>query len=223
MPEHDPGETGRKRMNKKKLPKAVLRTADEMRGAAVDRAQDTPHPVDLNETPMTRSAALRAAADNVIEMVPKTEPAAAPPDVVASVQAADAAAALRRRKAVAIVERYANWAAIGGVIPVPLANAAAITALLMRMIKSLSTLYEVPFEHNRTKAAVVGLMGGVLPTGFATLAASTLTYFVPGYGMISLAVSSVTSSAYARSIGQLYVEHFENGATQIEFHKIVLR
>src|ERR1041385_4475956 len=208
MPEHDPGEAGRKRMNKKKLPKAVLRTADEMRGAAVDRAQDTPHPVDLNETPMTRSAALRAAADNVIEMVPKTEPAAA---------------ALRRRKAVAIVERYANWAAIGGVIPVPLANAAAITALLMRMIKSLSTLYEVPFEHNRTKAAVVGLMGGVLPTGFATLAASTLTYFVPGYGMISLAVSSVTSSAYARSIGQLYVEHFENGATQIEFHKIVLR
>jgi hypothetical protein len=36
-------------------------------------------------------------------------------------------------------------------------------------------------------------------------------------------VSSVTSSAYARSIGQLYIEHFEIGATQIDFHKIVLR
>jgi len=70
---------------------------------------------------------------------------------------------------------------------------------------------------------LIGLMGGVLPTGFATIAATTLTYFMPGYGLFSLAVSSVTSSAYARSIGQLYIEHFENGTTQIDFRKIVLR
>ena len=70
---------------------------------------------------------------------------------------------------------------IGGAIPVPLANAAAITALMVRMIKSLSELYGVPFERNRTRAIVIGLMGGALPTGFATVATSTLTYFVPGY------------------------------------------
>ena len=220
MPEHDSGEAGRKRMNKKKLPKAVLRTADEMRDAA-DRTQAAPHPVDLNETPAPRSANLRSATDNVIEMVPKTESASA--DAAASAKALDAAEAARRRKAVALVERYANWSAVGGVIPVPLANAAAVTALLVRMIKSLSTLYEVPFEKTRTRAAVIGLMGGVLPTGFATIAASTITYFVPGYGLLSLAISSVTSSAYARSIGQLYIEHFENGATHIDFRKIVLR
>ena len=221
MREHDSSEAGGKRMNKKKLPKAVLRTAEDMRSADANR--DMPHPVDLNEMPMTRSASLRASADNVIEMVPKTEAVSAPQDVAATVQAADAAAALRRRKAVAIVERYANWSAVGGAIPVPLANAAAIMALMVRMIRSLSTLYDVPFEHNRTRAAMVGLMGGVLPTGLGTIAASSLTYLVPGYGMLSLAVSSVTSSAYARSIGQLYIEHFENGATQIDFHKIVLR
>ena len=133
------------------------------------------------------------------------------------------AAALRRRRAIALVERYANWAAVGGAIPVPLANAAAITTLMVRMIKSLSTLYEVPFERNRTRAAVVGLMGGVLPTGLATVATSTLTYFVPGYGLLSLAVSSVTSSTYARSIGRLYIEHFENGATHVDFRSIILK
>ena len=216
MSEYESGEAGRKRMNKKKLPKAVLRTADEMRDSADRATQAAPHPVDLNEAPAQRSANLRPAADNVIEMVPKTESAD-------TAVASDAADALRRRKAVAIVERYANWSAVGGVIPVPLANAAAITALLVRMIKSLSTLYGVPFEKNRTRAAVIGLMGGVLPTGFATIAASTITYFVPGYGLFSLAVSSVTSAAYARSIGQLYIEHFENGATHIDFRKIVLR
>jgi uncharacterized protein (DUF697 family) len=220
MREHDSGEAGGKRMNKKKLPKAVLRTAEDMRGAT-DRTETTPHPVDLNERPITSSANQRPVADNVIELMPKAEPPVA--DTIVVSEAHDAAAALRRRKAVAIVERYANWSAVGGIIPVPLANAAAITALMMRMIKQLSTLYDVPFEQTRTRAAVVGLMGGVLPTGLATIAASTLTYFVPGYGMLSLAVSSVTSSAYARSIGQLYIEHFEIGATQIDFHKIVLR
>jgi uncharacterized protein (DUF697 family) len=208
-------------MNKKKLPKAVLMTAEDMRGT-VDRTETTPHPVDLNEKPVASAAVQRSAADNVIELMPKAE-ASAPADTIVVSQAHDEAAALRRRKAVAIVERHANWAAVGGVIPVPLANAAAITGLMVRMIKQLSTLYGVPFEQTRTRAAVVGLMGGVLPTGLATIATSTLTYFVPGYGMLSLAVSSVTSSAYARSIGQLYIEHFEIGATQIDLHKIVLR
>jgi uncharacterized protein (DUF697 family) len=220
MREHDSGETGRKRMNKKKLPKAVLRTADEMRDAAADRTQDAaPHRVDLNEPAAARAVNVRSSADNVIEMMPKPDTAAAQPSERAPV----AAAAERRRRAVAIVERYANWSAVGGVIPVPLANAAAVTTLMVRMIKSLSTLYGVPFERNRTRAAVVGLMGGVLPTGLATIATSTLTYFAPGYGLLSLAVSSVTSSAYARNIGKLYIEHFENGATQVDFRSIILK
>jgi uncharacterized protein (DUF697 family) len=179
-------------MNKKKFPKAVLLTADQMREAG-------------------RAAAPKSTApDNVIEMMPKAEAAS----TVAVPQAAptDAVAALRRRKARAIVERYANLSAVGGAIPLPLVNATAITALLMRMVKSLSTLYDVPFERNRTRAIVIALMGGALPTGFSTIATSSLSYFVPGLNLLGLAVSSVTSAAYARSIGQLYIEHFENGA-----------
>src|SRR4051812_42848027 len=181
-------------MNKKKFPKAVLRTADEMRQAA---ASATPE---------------LASPDNVIEMMPKSEAPAA----------ADLAATLRRRKAVAIVERYANYSAIGGAIPVPLANAAAITALLVRMVKSLSDLYGVPFERNRTRSVIIGLMGGALPTGFATIATSTIALFVPGVNVLGLAVSSVTSGAYARSIGQLFIEHFENGAA-LDLRSIIKR
>jgi uncharacterized protein (DUF697 family) len=221
MREHDSGETGRQRMNKKKLPKAVLRTADQMREAAAERSQDAPHPVDLNETPAPRPAVMRtadrAANGNVIEMVPKADAAEAP------LSADNGAAALRKRMAVATVERYANWAAVGGALPVPIANATAVTALMVRMIQSLSKLYGVPFEKNRTRAAVVGLMAGMLPTGLATVAASAVTYFVPGYGLLGLAASSVTSSAYTRHIGRLYIEQFESGATEINFRAIVLR
>ena len=54
MREHDSSEAGGKRMNKKKLPKAVLRTAEDMRGAA-ERTDSTLHPVDLNEKTVTSS------------------------------------------------------------------------------------------------------------------------------------------------------------------------
>ena len=112
---------------------------------------------------------------------------------------------------------------LGGVIPLPVANMASVAALIVRMVKSLSSLYGVPFERTRARAIVIGLMGGVMPTGLATVATSTLVYFVPGYNLIGLAVSSVTASAYARSIGQLFVEHFENGSTLIDFPSAVLR
>jgi uncharacterized protein (DUF697 family) len=112
---------------------------------------------------------------------------------------------------VAIVERYANWSAIGGAVPIPIANATAITALLVRMVRSLSKLYGVPFERDRTRVVVMAVMGGALPTGFSTIAASSLIYLVPGLNLMGLVVSSVTSGVYARSIGRLYIEHFENG------------
>jgi uncharacterized protein (DUF697 family) len=181
-------------MNKKKFPKAVLRTAEEMRQTGA------------------QPAAATAAADNVIEMTPKSE-APAP---------AQADAERRRRRAIAIVERYANWSAVGGAVPIPIVNASALTGLMVRMVKALSDLYGVPFERNRTRSIVIALMGGALPTGFATIATSTLTWFVPGLNVVGLAVSSVTSGAYARSIGRLFIEHFESGAP-IDFRTIVKR
>jgi len=39
------------------------------------------------------------------------------------------------------------------------------------------------------------------------------SYFIPGYNLVGLAVSSVTASALARSIGRMLIEHFETGAT----------
>ena len=192
-------------MNKKKLPKAVLRTANQMRESGASAAPATLLP------------------DNVIEMVPKSEPITAANTAVEQIQEpAGPAVALRRRRAVAIVERYANYSAISGAIPIPLANAAAITALMVKMVKSLSEFYGVPFERNRTRSIVIALMGGALPTGFATIATSTITLFVPGLNVLGLAVSSVTSGAYARSIGRLFIEHFENGAS-LDFRSIVAR
>ncbi len=123
-------------MNKKKFPRAVTQTADQMREAGA-------------------SATAMSAPDNIIAMMPKLDSAnaASQPDATP----ADPAAALRRRNATAIVERYANYSSIGGAIPVPFANAAAIAALMIKMVKSLSQLYGVPFNRSRTRVVVIAL------------------------------------------------------------------
>jgi hypothetical protein len=77
----------------------------------------------------------------------------------------------------------------------------------------LSDLYGVPFERDRARAIIVGLVGGTMPTGFATVTTSTLFYVVPSGALMGLVVSSITAIACTRSIGQIFIEHFESGAT----------
>jgi uncharacterized protein (DUF697 family)/CRP-like cAMP-binding protein len=151
-------------------------------------------------------------ADNVIAMVPKWKARLAE-FVRASSSAAALAeikASLRRRRATAIVERHANYSAIGGFIPLPIANVAAVAAVIMRMVRELNKLYGQPIEHERAYAVAIGLMGGVMPTGLGKLATATIAPFVPGYNLVGLAVSSVTASAYARSVGRMLIDHFES-------------
>ncbi len=160
----------------------------------------------------TRRAAF---AGNVIEMVPrwKARLAAAIRRNSRS-SAADDVEALRQRRmrAVAIVERHANYSAVGGFIPLPIANVAAIAAVIMRMVRELNKLYGEPVAHDRAYAIAIGLMGGLMPTGLAKLTTSTIASFVPGYNLIGIAVSSVAASVYARSTGRMLIDHFEREA-----------
>jgi hypothetical protein len=71
----------------------------------------------------------------------------------------------------------------------------------------------VPFERDRARAIVIGMMGGAMPTGLAAVTTSTLVYIVPGSALIGLAVSSIAAVACTRGIGRVFVEHFESGAT----------
>lgn len=184
---------------KKKLPKAIVRPIGEA-AAAVSAAQAARVP------------------DNVIEMVPKetaTKAEAAAPE--AARVANDAEAAKRRRQARKVVERHANLCAVGGAIPLPVANIAGVTGIIVHMVRALCRLHGVPFENDRARTLVVALMGGSMPVGLATATASTLMYLVPGTNMLGLAVSSVTASATARSIGQMLTRHLESGATLADF------
>lgn len=204
-------------MNKKKLPKAIRLPDDS---GAVAGILELPEPTSQKAHESAEKAAMSARFDTVAGESAKPDPVAeeeTPKTPSRALIRVEGGGSKRRRLAEAVVERHANYAALGGVIPLPIINFGAVTAIIVRMVKALTGLYGVPFEHDRARAIVLGLIGGLTPTAASTLTASTLFYLVPGSNILGLAVSSVTASACTRKIGAVFVEHFDKGATLADF------
>jgi uncharacterized protein (DUF697 family) len=195
---------------KRKLPKAIRRTADL-------RPEAPAQVVEMNPPTDGGAVSLFAPAGDVVTAPPRRDAQAL---ATRRPVPTELNAVRRLARARAIVERHATYSAAGGLIPLPLVNVASVTAIILRMVKRLSALYGVPFERDRARAIVVGLVGGATPTGLAAVTTSTLQYLVPATALIGLAVSSVAAVGCTRSIGRIFVEHFENGETLHEFSVI---
>jgi uncharacterized protein (DUF697 family) len=198
-------------MTRKQLPKAIMRSDDELRAIAAHAAAD-------EEAPASQPASQTGAFST--ESTAFARPVANDQFPVVSIYV-DRYAARRRALARRIVERHKTYAAIGGLSPLPILNVAGVTAIIMRMVKQLSGLYEVPFERDRTRSLIVSLIGGAVPTGLGTATASTLAFVLPGHALVGLGVSAVAAGALARGIGLVFLDHFENtsmplGAAELE-------
>jgi uncharacterized protein (DUF697 family) len=207
---------------RKKLPSAIRHTMDGLREAPAGNGNEwRPTPAGMmasNELPSRTSVAPRSRpAAHVIET---TRPSSVS-DTVAPTHAPSTSAkvdiAKRLAQARAIVDRHATYSAFGGIVPLPIASVAGITTIIIRMVKMLSNLYGVPFERDRARAIVAGLVGGATPTGFAVVTTSTLFYAVPTGVLLGTVVSTFSAIACTRSIGRVFIEHFESGATLNDF------
>ena len=125
-------------------------------------------------------------------------------------------AARRRTLAQRVIERHGAYAAVGGLAPVPIANIAGVAAIIVHMVKQLSELYGIPFERDRTRSLVVGILAGAVPNGVATAAASTFGYLLPGAALVGLGVSALVAGALTRSIGLVFIESFERETVPLD-------
>ncbi|MEH6630608.1 MAG: DUF697 domain-containing protein [Halopseudomonas aestusnigri] len=130
----------------------------------------------------------------------------------------DEAINLRIAQARMIVERRANWAVAGGVIPIPLLDAVAISTVQLAMLNDLSKHYGVPFDKNRGKALISALVGGALPYAAGAGVAGMLMKSMPviGWG-IGLITVGALGGATTRAVGTIFIQHFETGGTFLDF------
>ena len=106
-----------------------------------------------------------------------------------------------------IVRQHVLWAAGAGLVPIPLVDIAAVTAIQLDMLKQLSTHYQMPYSESEGKAWVSALAGGIA----ARLGANALK-FIPGIGsLLGGAAMSAMSGASTYAIGQVAISQFASG------------
>jgi uncharacterized protein (DUF697 family) len=193
-------------MTRKPLPKVITRPSAEVRGIASG---------DGNAAPARNSA----VPFDKVEAEPPLAVSSAPiaNDVAAPAATLDKAQAAKRRAlAHKIVDRHRNYAAVGGLLPVPVVSIAGLTGINVRMVRQLSALYGVPFERDRTRSLIVGIIGGAVPAGLGSATSTALMWVIPGGMLVGLGVSAVSAAALTRGIGLVFIESFEGGAAEDE-------
>jgi uncharacterized protein (DUF697 family) len=198
-------------MKRKPLPKAITRSIANLQQIAAGFAADEQGRVPRQASP------LKSATFDAVEPEPMPAVAAAsmqqrnqPSAQQALPERFDDPLAPRRRAlARKIVERHRNYAAVGGLVPLPAANIASITGINLRMVKQLSELYGVPFQRERTRSLIIALIAGAVPSGVGLAASSTLMWIVPGGLFWGLGASAITAGALTRGIGLVFIDSFE--------------
>jgi len=124
----------------------------------------------------------------------------------------------REANASKLVDRFAVWAGVAGLIPVPFVDIATVIGLQIQMVRRISQIYDVPFSENRGKAIIASLGGSMIPATSGMGAASMLKG-IPILGMLASGfVMPVLASGATFAIGKAFIQHFASGGTLLDFH-----
>ncbi len=181
-------------------------------------------------TAAARPVELRAASDGpsddesesapAMAMTDSAEPAQDAPTVAAKVTLPDVIvppADGRRAVAAKLVERFALWSGVAGIIPVPFVDLAAVGSVQVLMLRRISQIYDVPFSANRGKALIASLAGSMIPAS-SGMGAASITKSVPVVGTaVSAVVMPALSAGATYAIGMAFIQHFASGGTLLDF------
>jgi uncharacterized protein (DUF697 family) len=124
----------------------------------------------------------------------------------------------RGATAAKLVDRFAIWSGVAGLVPLPVIDVVAVGGLQVQMLRRLSQIYNVDFSENRGKSLIAALAGSMIPATSGIGAASTLK-FVPVIGTIAAVfVMPVLSAGATYAIGKAFIQHFESGGTLLDFN-----
>jgi uncharacterized protein (DUF697 family) len=124
----------------------------------------------------------------------------------------------REETASKLVDRFAIWSGVAGLIPIPVIDVACVGGLQVQMLRRISQIYDVEFTENRGKALIAALAGCMIPATSGIGAASALKT-VPVLGMLAGAfVMPVLSAGASYAIGKTFIQHFKTGGTLLDFN-----
>lgn len=118
-----------------------------------------------------------------------------------------------------IIHTHVMMAMGAGLVPFPVLDIAAATAIQLDMLHSLSRLYGQNYYEAPAKSFITALAGGTL----ARVAASALKA-IPGIGtLLGGASMAIMSGASTYAIGQVFAQHFRMGGSIEDFDPIAAK
>jgi uncharacterized protein (DUF697 family) len=130
----------------------------------------------------------------------------------------------RASQAQAIIRRDVLWSLGAGLVPLPILDIAAVTAVDLKMLKELSELYGVKFSEGIAKKIAYSLLSSVGVLGIGSMVCGSLSKLVPVVGQ-ALGIISVpiVVGAFTHALGQVLLMHFEAGGTLLDFDPEAMR
>ena len=124
----------------------------------------------------------------------------------------------REEEASKLVNRFAVWSGVAGLIPVPVVDTVAVGGLQLQMVRRISQIFDVPFSENSGKALIASLVGAMVPAT-SSIGAASMLKLVPVVGTLTSAfVMPVLSAGATYAIGKAFIQHFASGGTLLDFN-----
>lgn len=120
----------------------------------------------------------------------------------------------RETRAMKIVKTWSQWSVAAGIVPVPFVDIALVSGIQVKMIYDLCQVYNVPFEKKSAVAVASGLVGGSVSAGVARILGEMALKSIP---YVEQVMQPTLSFATTYSMGYVFVKHFENAGTLMNF------
>ncbi|MDI1475040.1 DUF697 domain-containing protein [Polyangium sp. y55x31] len=143
------------------------------------------------------------------EPPPSPKPSAAPPLV---------------GRAEAIIRRNVLWSLGAGAVPIPFADAIAVTGVQMKMLSELSELYGVDFTKDIAQKLVTSLFSSLGGVTIGASIGSSVAKLIPGVGTaLGIITIPILAGAFTLATGKVFMMHFESGGTLLNFDPVAMR
>jgi len=115
-----------------------------------------------------------------------------------------------------VIRQHTMLATGLGFLPIPILDTISITSIQILMIRDIAKIYGIPFEKQRVKSFVSSLLGNLGIIGFFK--------FIPILGSVfGGSFVSLSAGAITYALGHVFMEHFNQGGTLLDFNPIKSR
>ena len=114
-----------------------------------------------------------------------------------------------------VIRNHVIWSmGASFIVPIPIADVFAVSALQLDMIRQLCRVYDKDFSESSGKAIITSLTSSIM----ARAGARSLIKLIPGIGtFVGGVATSIFNGASSYALGQVFKRHFDSGGTILDF------